>query len=275
MSFRLRYLQHDLELSPGEFLIGRSVECQLSLDDPLVSRKHAVLIVTEASVVVRDLDSRNGVLVNGLRIQRDRALTDGDTLTIGGQELAVKRSREQIPESRSGERRAPTLTWMAGLTAVPEAPTNVAAPGEVSKRMDSLQLLGALADKALALGRVEEGERILSSALGDVLQAVQKQSTVSLATIELAGRHATKLAAATGKGSWVDYVIELYAAVSRPLPAAVIDELHGALRKVGPVDLPTLRAYVGRLRELAASLGPAERFLLQRIEGLERFASLR
>jgi len=35
MPFRLRYLSHDLELPLGEFIIGRSDECQLSLDDPL------------------------------------------------------------------------------------------------------------------------------------------------------------------------------------------------------------------------------------------------
>ena len=42
MRFRLRYLQHDLELNEGTFAVGRNVSCQLSLDDPLVSRRHAV-----------------------------------------------------------------------------------------------------------------------------------------------------------------------------------------------------------------------------------------
>ena len=45
MRFRLRYLHHDLELSEGQFVVGRSAGCQLSLDDPLVSRRHALLIV--------------------------------------------------------------------------------------------------------------------------------------------------------------------------------------------------------------------------------------
>ncbi len=34
MAFRLRYLAHDLELAVGDFVIGRSTECQLSVDDP-------------------------------------------------------------------------------------------------------------------------------------------------------------------------------------------------------------------------------------------------
>ena len=45
MRFRLRYLQHDLELSEGQFAVGRNASCQLSLDDPLVSRRHALLSV--------------------------------------------------------------------------------------------------------------------------------------------------------------------------------------------------------------------------------------
>ncbi|MDB5216784.1 MAG: hypothetical protein JWO86_4711, partial [Myxococcaceae bacterium] len=42
MRFRLRYLQHDLELNEGTFAVGRNASCQLSLDDPLVSRRHAI-----------------------------------------------------------------------------------------------------------------------------------------------------------------------------------------------------------------------------------------
>ena len=70
MAYRLRYLAHDLELPIGEFVVGRSTECQLSLDDPLVSRRHAVLRVRRDGVSVQDLGSRNGVLVNGDEDQR-------------------------------------------------------------------------------------------------------------------------------------------------------------------------------------------------------------
>ena len=91
----------------------------------------------------------------------------------------------------------------------------------------------------------------------------------------MAARFAAKLATATAKGAWADYVIELYDAQVRPCPAPVVDELYNAFRKVNAIDLGRLRAYVARLREKQASLGPAERFLLQRLEGLERLAALR
>lgn len=275
MNFRLRYLQHDLELAPGEFLIGRSAECQLSLDDPLVSRRHAMLVVTESSLRVRDLGSRNGVLVNGVRIDGDRALADGDTLTIGAQVISLTRSRAPIQAGPAQRKeRAQTLTWIPSSTETAEQVSAVGLLAEASKRFDSLQLLGTLAEKALALGKVDEAERILATVLGDVLKASERDSSLPISAIEQAGRYATKLAAATGKGSWADYVVKLYSAVERPLPAPIIDELHAVLRKVS-ADLAALRAYVEKLRVLAASFGPAERFLVQRIEGLERLASLR
>jgi len=93
--------------------------------------------------------------------------------------------------------------------------------------------------------------------------------------VDTAARFAAKLATATGKGTWADYVIELYDAELRPCPANVVDELYNAFRKVNAIDLVRLRGYVARLRDKQGSLGPAERFLLQRLEGLERLAALR
>ncbi len=65
MKHVLRYKHHDIELSEGKFVIGRAASCQLSLDDPLVSRHHAQLTVEGDVVTVEDLGSRNGVKVNG------------------------------------------------------------------------------------------------------------------------------------------------------------------------------------------------------------------
>ena len=70
-------------------------------------------------------------------------------------------------------------------------------------------------------------------------------------------------------------MIELYHSQGRPCAAPVVDELNNAFRKVNAIDLVRLRAYLAELREKQATLGPAERFLLQRIEGLERLAALR
>jgi hypothetical protein len=71
------------EIESGWTRIGRSVSADVRLDDPSVSRRHA-LIVSEAEEPLRVLDDRslNGVLVNGDSVEWGR-LTDGDELTIG------------------------------------------------------------------------------------------------------------------------------------------------------------------------------------------------
>lgn len=125
------------------------------------------------------------------------------------------------------------------------------------------------------MGRADEAERLLASPLADVVEASRAGKRLSPWLVDMAARFAAKLATATAKGAWADYVIELYDAQLRPCPGPVVDELYSAFRKVNAIDLVRLRRYLGRLREKQASLGPAERFLLQRIEGLERLAALR
>src|ERR1700679_3468930 len=97
MPYRLRYLAHDLELPVGEFVVGRSTECQLSLDDPLVSRRHAVLRVRRDGVSVQDFGSRNGVLVNGVKIVGERELAAGDKGSIGSQEMVLQAAADAHP----------------------------------------------------------------------------------------------------------------------------------------------------------------------------------
>jgi FHA domain len=69
--------------------IGRSVAADVRLDDPSVSRRHA-LIVSEPDESLRVLDDRslNGVFVNGELVEWDK-LDDGDELTIGRYRLFV------------------------------------------------------------------------------------------------------------------------------------------------------------------------------------------
>ena len=92
---------------------------------------------------------------------------------------------------------------------------------------------------------------------------------------EASTRYAARLAGPLNRGTWVDYCFELYKLMKKPLPASVVDELYTVVRKVKTVDLAGLRAYLVALRENAASFGPADRFLVQRIEGLERLVALK
>lgn len=249
MKYRLRYLQHDFELSLGQFVIGRAAECQLSLDDPLVSRRHALLAVGESEISIEDLGSRNGVLVNGDQLVGSLVLKHGDRIQIGSQQMLLLRARDD---------RAQTQMRMEAATTA-----------------DAVGLLGNLADKAFALGRGAEAERILSGYLDGVASDLQSGLEVGDRVVDQAAEYASRLALATGKGRWVDYIITLYGHLNRPCPAAVVDGLYSGLRKVDSVDRARLRDYVAALKQRANSLGPNERFLLSRLEGLERLAALK
>lgn len=72
--------------------IGRSATADLRLDDPTVSRRHA-LIVAEPGKALRVLDDRslNGVFVNGETVEWG-TLRDGDELTVGRYRLYALRA---------------------------------------------------------------------------------------------------------------------------------------------------------------------------------------
>jgi len=62
--------------------IGRTPDNDLQLDAKFISRHHAVILVGPVNTVIEDLNSTNGVQVNGRRITR-QTLRDGDQIAIG------------------------------------------------------------------------------------------------------------------------------------------------------------------------------------------------
>src|SRR5215510_13279858 len=73
-------------LDKSEIAIGRELKNDSILDDPRVSRTHALARKTEKdAVVLRDLESGNGTFVNGFRIppNADFSLNDNDQIRVG------------------------------------------------------------------------------------------------------------------------------------------------------------------------------------------------
>jgi len=74
-------------------VIGRSKECDLQLADANTSRRHAEVRQEGATYWIVDLDSTNGLEVNGRRTKRAK-LTDGDTITLGSTDIVFQRRGE-------------------------------------------------------------------------------------------------------------------------------------------------------------------------------------
>jgi chromosome segregation ATPase len=62
--------------------IGRAQGCELHVDSTSVSRHHALILAGTREAIIEDLNSTNGVIVNGRKVTR-QVLNDGDILTIG------------------------------------------------------------------------------------------------------------------------------------------------------------------------------------------------
>ena len=79
----------ELALTSGRFLIGRSATADILLSSPTVSRRHALLISTGATIRVRDLGSVNGVYAGTERIA-EVTMEPGTVLRLGDCELEYK-----------------------------------------------------------------------------------------------------------------------------------------------------------------------------------------
>ena len=86
-----------LTLIDGVNTVGRHDECQIRIKSSQVSRRHCELFEKKGLLIVKDLGSSNGTLVNGKRIEGQSVLEPGDELTIGGVKLRVAKVGEAVP----------------------------------------------------------------------------------------------------------------------------------------------------------------------------------
>jgi len=78
-----------IPVSEEKFIIGRAVDCHLRPSSELISRYHCAILVGD-EVVVRDLGSRNGIRLNGEKINTEQKLQNGDKLVVGPLEFYIR-----------------------------------------------------------------------------------------------------------------------------------------------------------------------------------------
>jgi hypothetical protein len=93
---------------PGRYLIGRSDDVDLRLDDISVSRHHAVIQYVDGRWMVTDQGSRNGTWINGWRLPGPAPVNVGDLLYVGccrfvivDKGVAARRPSEAVPAFRA------------------------------------------------------------------------------------------------------------------------------------------------------------------------------
>lgn len=249
------------DLAQGSLLVGRSPECDVVVDDPLVSRQHARLVIEEGRVWVEDLHSTNGVYVNGAIAQHRAALCEGDRILVGTCEISIfarrastntapprpdARSVSTLPPPRARSAPGPLLPLPARVPSVDPVPT--------TKRAESLRIIGRLAARLAAEGDLDEAERVVSGHLKRILEGAGADLTVSEELLQLACEQAFDLARWTTRGAWLDYVVELHLATRSVMSLQVIASMQGAQRWVGEFNRLLLAYYVesltGRIDQL-------------------------
>jgi pSer/pThr/pTyr-binding forkhead associated (FHA) protein len=110
---------HTVEVSGSRFLIGRDESCDLVIDDPKVSREHAVIVPASGPLrMIRDLGSANGILIDGRRLQgpvsfstapaKETQLSGGEWLHFGdtGVMVTLMDPRQTPPQGMTPPHRA-------------------------------------------------------------------------------------------------------------------------------------------------------------------------
>ncbi len=261
----LRQGIREFRLERPSVVIGRSAGAEIQVSSALVSRRHARLCLTNLGVTVEDLGSRNGVFLNAERVIGSARLKMGDRLTVGD-EVFVFSEDEEVVDAESTAINLPAQRPARDSFTDDDAAL-------ATRSADVFQLLASVVDKALALGRGEDAEHVIATHLNAALADAKAARTLPQDVARTAAGYAVKLAGATNKPSWLDYAVKLYATLDLVLPLSLVDEMYVLLRRVRGIDLAVLRSYTDGLRSRAQALTPAERFVLQRLLGLERLAS--
>ena len=130
-----------VDLEPGtQLVVGRAPDAGVRVQDREVSRAHAHIRCEGATVLVRDLGSRNGTLVNGqLLANAERAIAAGDQLTVGRctMVLATLAGAREVPAPAGGSGSEDELA-----ASDPEMAALYESARKVARTQTSVLLLG-------------------------------------------------------------------------------------------------------------------------------------
>jgi hypothetical protein len=236
--YRLRFLLQEFDLPPGETILGRSPDCHVTIEDPLVSRQHARVVLQSDQAIVEVLGSRNGVRVNGRPIKGPTTLADGDRLRIGTQELVFCRVSASTDQSskRTGFLRhcARCRTpYPEEMGTCPNCGASDAADEETlsgmfgeSRQNWTLQLLVEVLEKALSLHRDGDAERILRRAASNVDERLTSGGPVDPQQLDGLADCAARLSEVQKTAHWVRWVLTVYASLGLVPRAALFQRLQ-------------------------------------------------
>ncbi len=234
----------DFALSSGAVTLGRSEVNDIVIQDPKASRIHARLEFGEDGYTVVDLDSANGIEVNGKRVRR-AALTVGDTLEVGACMLRVEvdEPRAELEPDVTIMESLPDLDKTLAGAALPMNLTDTRSPRLAVHSPTGTQEV-TLERDAITIGRSSSSDIVLDDQKVSRNHAVIKRRGSAFVVRDLGSRNGTWLgekrvdAETLGPGDTVrvgDAQIVYKAAFEAEELTLVDARLPGALKERRPV----------------------------------------
>lgn len=155
-------------LKPGDTTIGRSPVCDLVINDPSISRRHARVRVHGDHCLLTDLGGRNGTFLNG-ELVAEAIVKSGDTITLGRFPLHLHRVSDIEAELSD---HAPTLA--AAATIYRRVDERVTAGDPWDPATDTARLLAlvsAIADRLVPCSSIDDLPAAIARTVFDVSSA--------------------------------------------------------------------------------------------------------
>jgi hypothetical protein len=282
--YRLRFLLQEFDLPRGVTLIGRGVDCNLTIEDALVSRHHARIAIDDEGAVVEDLGSRNGVRVNGITVRVPTRLHDGDRVRVGRQDFVFccVDPALQARSHTTGVLRLCTncrLPYSRELVACPnceateqndEETTLSGNLGQGDRGTWSIQLLVEALERAVTFGRLGDAERIVRQATAMMEDAIVRGETIDSKVLASLAVQAAATSLVTNDPTWSLWVCDVHRRTGQ-IPTLEVVECLGEVvdRHSGAFRVP-LRELLERLSTPTLSVSNGGAAALSRLEQMRR-----
>jgi len=123
-------VRFSLSGSNQEWNMGRAKDCEMVLNDPNVSRRHATIKKDWHGFTIHDLGSKNGVIVNERKIQGSRRLRDRDEITVGPVKLVFIDPDAELMSALSDVPGFETQIEPDAAELIDDDPSQLGAPDE-------------------------------------------------------------------------------------------------------------------------------------------------
>lgn len=251
-------------------MLGRSPDCHVTIEDPLVSREHARLHLRGERAFVEDLGSRNGTRLNGKRVRGTHELADGDRIRIGGQEVVFSVSGEQ---ARGGRSTGLMVTCADCFANYPSEIGGCPRCGSHARTQDDtvhdqpesagadwpLQLLVEVLQRAETARRGDEAARAFERVRLQVENQLAARQPVRAALLDGISVCVARLAREGGeRAAWAEWLLQTHIALQLPPPEVALNELmalpESSKRRLASLGPVLLRVFGAPAPELSSGL---------------------